>query len=144
MHYVTETFIRPREISRNTVLLNPALFNGYRRLLCRDSHPQIFVPLRNLQFQAIMTRDEILFIDSFGPYQHDDSHSGRCITISWQFKHLSRRDNITSPAPYDIVQYVRNSDISNNRLVGELGNAIRILEKTHQIYQINRLKVITL
>ena len=61
---VTETFFLPREIERLDWSVPPDIYNLYRSLLIRNEKRPVFVPIRSMQFMAVLDRDEILFIVS--------------------------------------------------------------------------------
>jgi len=124
MKSTLETFIRPVELSRESLRLGSSIFNAYRLLISRDTGGFVFLPLRNIQFQAIVSPDEILFVDSFGPYHSDIKTGGRCISFAWQFTDIRQRNSITHPADYEFVRYCEHSDVDNNRLVTELSLAL--------------------
>jgi len=119
-----ETFIRPVELSRKSLRLSSSIFNAYRLLISRDADGFVFLPLRNIQFQAIAGPDEILFVDSFGPYHSDVTAGGRCISFAWQFADIRQRDSITHSAEYEFVRYCEHSEVDNNRIVTELSFAL--------------------
>ncbi|MFA9419833.1 MAG: hypothetical protein ACERLB_06760 [Gammaproteobacteria bacterium] len=124
MKSTLETFIRPAELSRKSLCLSSSLFNAYRLLISRDADRFVFLPLRNIQFQAIASSDEILFVDSFGPYYSDVTTGGRCISFAWQFADIQQRDSITHPADYESIRYCNHGDVDNNRLVTEFSFAL--------------------
>ena len=124
MKSTLETFVRPVELTRKSLRLNSSIFNAYRLLISRDNGGFVFLPLRNIQFQAIVSPDEILFVDSFGPYRSDVTAGGRCISFAWQFTDIGQRDSITHAADYEFIRYCEHSDVDNNRLVTELSFAL--------------------
>jgi len=125
MKSTLETFFRPVELSRKSLRLGSAEFNAYRLLVSRDTAGFVFLPLRNIQFQAIVSSDEILFVDSFGPYHSDVTTGGRCISFAWQFADIRQRESITRPAYYEFIRYCDHSDVDNNRLITELSSALK-------------------
>ena len=59
-----ETFFVPAEVSR-TISTTPAeIYNLYRSLFIRNKNGPVFVPVRSMQFLAILDRQEINFVDS--------------------------------------------------------------------------------
>ncbi len=124
MKSTLETFIRPVELSRKSLRLGSSMFNAYRLLISRDADEFVFLPLRNIQFQAIVSSDEILFVDAFGPYYSDVTTGGRCISFAWQFADIQQRDSITHPADYEFIRYCDHGDVDNNRLVTEFSFAL--------------------
>jgi hypothetical protein len=141
-----ETFIRPVELSRKASRLNPSIFNAYRLLLNHETAGFVFLPLRGIQFQAILCTDEILFVDSLGPYHGDADDGGRCVSFAWQFADIRQRISLIDPANYDFVGYCIHEDVDNNRLVTELSSALTHYQ-TAQLppkYQNRQANIITL
>ncbi len=119
-----ETYYRPDETSRSTNKLAPSVFNAYRLLLARSTGDCVFVPLRSMQFQSVATSNEIIFIDSYGPYYSDGDSAGRCISFAWQFTSPMIRDSLTEPIDYDWVCYCDSSDATSSRLISEFNQAV--------------------
>jgi hypothetical protein len=119
-----ETFFRPEEISRSTQKLSASIFNAYRLLLTRSSGDCVFVPLRSIQFQAVATKLEIIFIDSYGPYHSQQGSAGRCISYAWQFSSAMTRHSLIEPVEYDCICYCHDPNSTGTRLITEFDRAV--------------------
>ena len=122
--FTRETFFRPPEVSRHHSSLPAALFNGLHLLVTRSETDCVFVPLRAMQYQAVVAREEILFVDSQGGYEHQDGAGGRLIRIAWQFQSPGGRTSLTDPVACDIVFYARGLKEVQWRLISEIRPAV--------------------
>ena len=78
MNITTETFFRPEEVAREQVNLPAPLFNRCVLILNRSTTKNVFVPVRTMQYQAVIDTDEIIFVDNQG-YAVQDGKGGRLI-----------------------------------------------------------------
>lgn len=124
-YVVRETFLRPAEQSRESTELPAVLIDNLRRLLARhrSQHGQgnLFIPIRRMQYQAIVEEDEIVFVDGQGGYAHQDGVGGRLIQIAWHPQPMRERTALTGPVPCDVCYYALNLQDIQRRLVTELG-----------------------
>jgi hypothetical protein len=123
----TETFFLPDELSRETTRIPAALYNRCRLLLARYHYQHIFVPIRPMQYLAVIDEQEIIFVDSQA-YAVRDSEGGRLIMLAWRFKPGSRPASLTEPVPIDVVYYHAAAKEAQRRLQGEFIQALDILE----------------
>jgi hypothetical protein len=118
--YVRETFFRPDEYARDDSALPAAIIDGLRRLLTRHERANLFLPIRSMQYQAIIERDEIVFVDGQGGYAHQDGIGGRLITLAWQPQPTGERTALDGPVPCRIIYYFPDLKETHRRLVGEV------------------------
>ena len=64
MRIDTEVFFRPEEIEREASSIRADLFSRCRRALARSITDCAFVPVRSMQLLAVITRDEVVFVDN--------------------------------------------------------------------------------
>jgi hypothetical protein len=126
-YYISETFFRPTELSRQETTLPAKLFNSCRLLLARSSAHCVFVPIRSMQFQGVIERGEIIFVDSQGGYAVKNGVGGRPIVVAWQFP-LQSRDSICRPMAMQVVGYRHDSEAVHRRLIGEFAQAVEMLK----------------
>lgn len=127
MHITTETFFRPEEVAREQVNLPAPLFNRCVLLLNRSTTGNVFIPVRAMQYQAVIDNDEIIFVDNQG-YAVQDGKGGRLIILSWQMPMHESRDSLNEPVPIEIVYYVRKDHNIHRRLIGEFPKALDLYE----------------
>lgn len=121
--FVRETFFRPAEYSREASSLPAAIVNGLRRLLSRAQRDHLFLPIRQMQYLAIVERDQIVFVDSQS-YAHQDGVGGRLIRLAWQLNPASQRNSLDEPIACEILYYAPNLKDTHRRLVSELRNLV--------------------
>jgi hypothetical protein len=132
MHYTTETFFRPPEVERQRWTLAAEIYNRCQLLLGRSRTGCVFVPLRGMQYLAVIDRQEIIFVDGQGGYGFRDGHGGRLIRLAWRPAPPRQRHSIVEPVPCELVYYGAGLRDLQRRLVGELIQALRQLEKKHR------------
>jgi len=122
---VRETFFRPDQpFARESSALPADIHNGLQLLLARDEGHCVFLPIRSMQYQAIIDREEVVFVDAYGGYAHQDGVGGRLIRIAWQAAG-GPRGSLSDPVPYDIVHYFPGLKEIQWRLLGETRAALR-------------------
>ncbi|AFL74693.1 hypothetical protein [Thiocystis violascens] len=129
-YFVRETFFRPEtEFARETSAISAGLHNRLRLLLGRTRPGgSLFVPIRSMQYLAVVEHDEIVFVDALGGYAHQDGEGGRLIRLAW--RPAPGRESLSAPVPCDIIYYVSGAQVAQKRLMTELGPALqRMLER---------------
>ena len=104
-YYTRETFFRPQEHMRERSALPAAVYNNLQLVLKRSGNESLFIPIRSMQFQAVVEYKEIIFVDSHGGYAHQDGEGGRLICIAWRPAPATARASLNSPVPCEIVYY---------------------------------------
>jgi hypothetical protein len=128
---VSETFFRPDELARERLNLSAVLYNRCRLLLARCEYEHIFVPVRSLQMQAVIDDHEVIFVDNQA-YAVRDGEGGRLIMLAWVFRHDVGRDDLNTPVPIELAYYHESARDLHNRLVGEFGKALDLMERRHK------------
>ena len=131
MTETTETFFLPREVERLEWSLPANIYNLYRSLLIRNNNRHLFVPIRNMQFMALLDQYEILFIDSQS-YAVSKSTGGRMILIAWRFTASLQRDSLHHPVPCELVFYEQKNDTTQLRLISEFRQAMELLDQRYR------------
>jgi len=132
MGSTTEIFFRPEETSRERVTLPAPLYNRCRLLLARCPRPHVFVPIRSMQYQAVIDSEEIIFVDNQG-YAVRDGRGGRLIVLAWKVTLGSPRESLTEPVPIEILYYGHETHDTHRRLMSEFPRALGLYEaKQHR------------
>ncbi|MDJ0740571.1 MAG: hypothetical protein QNJ91_12695 [Gammaproteobacteria bacterium] len=124
----TPTFFRPAEVARERTTLPAQLYNGCRLALARCEYGHVFIPLREMEVIAVIDETEVIFVDKHA-YTVRDGSGGRLIVLAWQFAAGTRRDDVSRPAPIDVVHYDDRGSERHMRLVGELSAALQRMAK---------------
>jgi hypothetical protein len=112
------TCYRDAELQREPRRLPAALYNIAHLLLERSTDGVVFVPIRSMQFLAVIDREEIIFLDAEQKSQVD---------IAWQHFRPQLRASLTDPVPYEAVHYCKNAEKTMNRLLVEFAPALNAL-----------------
>ena len=131
MGSTTEIFFRPGETARERVTLPAPLYNRCRLLLARCTRPHVFVPIRSMQYQAVIDSEEIIFVDNLG-YAVYDGRGGRLIVLAWQVLPDRPRESLAEPVPIEIVYYGSETHDTHRRLMSEFPKALSLYEEKQQ------------
>jgi hypothetical protein len=115
---VEETFYRPAEVARAARTLPAATYNLAHGLLARGGSC-VFVPIRSMQYLAVLDAEEFIFVDREG---------GRRIEIAWQRFRPQARTALDEPVAYEAVYYSATGEQTMARLQGEFHKALAQLE----------------
>ena len=126
--FTSETFFHPPELTREKIKIPAVLFNRCRLMLKRCEYDHIFVPIRSMQYIAVIDDEEIIFVDSLN-YAMRDGEGGRMIILAWQFDREKERDSLSTPVTIDLIHYVPGVRDLQNRLMVELPKALDLLEQ---------------
>lgn len=128
--FTRETFFRPKEVERKRSALPAVIYNGFQLLLARSQTGCAFVPIRTMQYQAVVDREEVVFVDSQGGYAYQDGEGGRVIRIAWRLPAPQSRIALTEPVPCEVVFYFPDLKEEQGRLVSEIRPALeQLLER---------------
>jgi len=135
-YYIRETFFRPADNSRESSALAATLYNDLQLVLKRSGSESLFVPIRSMQFQAVVESEEIIFVDGQGGYAYQDGVGGRLIRIAWRPASATRRESLDGPVPCEIVYYFPDLKEIQRRLMSAFPPVLR------QILQQQREKAV--
>ncbi|MBA3755066.1 MAG: hypothetical protein H0X02_02025 [Nitrosomonas sp.] len=112
------TCYRDSEISREPRQLSASTYNLAITLLSRCTTRHLFVPIRSMQYMAIIDSEEFVFIDG----------ERKCwIDIAWQNFKPQVRDALDQPVAYQAVYYRENMSAIMTRLQSEFPVALQVL-----------------
>lgn len=117
---VKESFHRGPELDRRPRQLPAAVYNRTRLLLAHSDTDCVFVPIRSLQYQAVIDREEVIFVDGMGP---------RVVQLAWQGFRPQTREALDAPVPYDLVTFTPPDQDIVQRLQGEFAAALVVMEQ---------------
>lgn len=114
------TCYRDEEISRESHQLPANTYNLAITLFARNGGSHLFVPIRSMQYMAIIDAEEFVFIDG----------ERRCwIDIAWRNFRRRDREALDQPVAYHAVFYREQADAAEimARLQSEFPLALRAL-----------------
>jgi hypothetical protein len=110
-----ESFYRDNEIGREPCALPAQTYNLAHTLLAQCGQSCLFVPIRSLQYLAVVDRDEIIFVDREG---------ARMIELAWREFNPRERAALDEPVPYELVYYQDKGRETMKRLPVEFYKAL--------------------
>ena len=109
------TCYRNPEFASAQRLLPATTYNQARTLIARSATGSVFVPLRAMQYLAILDGEEFVFLDG----------NSKCwIDVAWRNFHPQQRTALDQPVPYEAVYYEEHSAELMSRLQAELPRAL--------------------
>lgn len=96
--------------------------NLYKNIRLRLSHhpaPHLFVPIRSMQYLAVIDNQEIVFVDGRRP---------RFIELAWQRFLPNQREDLISPVAYTCSYYDPQGEVTMQRLQNDFFKALNLLE----------------
>lgn len=117
-----ESFYREEEVGREQRLVPASIYNLAHTMLSHEGSKSLFVPIRSMQYLAVIDSEEIIFVHREGR---------RMIEISWQNFRPQVRTALEDPVPYDMVYYNDNGPETMKRLQVEFQKALEVLDRRH-------------
>lgn len=128
---VTETFFLPEAVSEQAWTLPADIYNLSRTLLGRSEFNCAFVPIRSMQYLGIITRNEIVFVDSQA-YAYSEGEGGRLIMLAWRFDATTQRDALDQPQPCRVIHYTPDGKQLQLRLVSAYRDALELMDQRYR------------
>lgn len=110
-----ESFYHEEEIAREPRTLPAATYNLVHTLLAQSGRSCLFVPIRSLQYLAVVDHEEIIFVDREG---------ARMIELAWQQFNPRARASLEDPVPHELVYYLEKGRETMKRLPVEFYQAL--------------------
>ena len=111
---------RDLEVKREHRQLAADTYNLAQTLLARSPSGNLFIPIRSMQYLAILDAEELIFLDG----------ERKCwIDIAWRRFHPQARISLNEPVEYVAIYYREGAESLMSRLQAELPRALRELEK---------------
>jgi hypothetical protein len=127
---VEETFYRRDVVAREPRTLPAATYNLAHVLLARAANGCLFVPIRGMQYLAVLDNEEFIFVDREG---------GRMIEIAWQHFRPGERTALDAPVAYEAVYYSASGIQIMQRLQSEFHKALMLLEQRAPAHVLTRV-----
>ncbi|MFZ1538649.1 MAG: hypothetical protein WAT23_14855 [Chromatiaceae bacterium] len=119
MTYTPESFERERALAQEESRLPAASYNLTRILLAASATRCVFVPIRSMQYLAVVDAEEIIFVDS--QYK-------RWVEIAWRGFKPQARTALDEPVAYQAVFYTPKAPEVHRRLQRDFQSALSLLD----------------
>lgn len=115
----TETFERGSALAEVETALPAKTYNLTRILLAGSHSGCVFVPIRPMQFMAVIDPDEIIFVDI---------HYRRWVEVAWHSFRPGERAGLEEPVAYTAVYYTEEGAGLRLRLQSEFHQALALID----------------
>lgn len=115
---VQESFYRGNPLKTEARDLPWQTYNLAYTLLKKSGEASLFVPIRSMQYLAVLDAEEFIFVDSI---------VGRAVSIAWRGFKPSGRKSLTDPVPYTAVFYHLDAAETMKRLQADFLKALQLL-----------------
>ena len=113
-------FFKGQELGCEQRSLRAEIYNRARLLLSNCQRSSLFVPIRSMQYLAVLDEEEFLFVDGQG--------SERLVELAWRRFQPQQRDSLEEPVPFELVYYQPQAPQTMMRLQGEFAQALRAMD----------------
>lgn len=118
------TCYRDTEVSREHRLLPATTYNLALTQLARSNTGNLFIPIRSMQYLAILDAEELIFLDG----------ERKCwVDIAWRRFKPQARQSLEDPVEYEAVYYRSDAGIIMPRLQAELPRALQELARKSRL-----------
>lgn len=113
------TCYRDQEQGCELRYLPASTYNLAITLLADSPEGTLFVPVRSMQYMAILDAEEFVFLDG----------ERKCwVDIAWRHFQPQKRDSLAEPVQYEAVYYLGNAASVMMRLQREFPLALKLLD----------------
>ncbi|GAA0410285.1 hypothetical protein GCM10009133_18550 [Cocleimonas flava] len=140
--HTKEVFYRGKKLGHEDRMLPAVSYNAMRTLLAysdldNSESSGIFLPIRSMQYMAVIDQQEIIFVDGLC--------AKKSIELAWRKFHPQQRENLIDPVPYRMSYYDEKALETMKRIQWEFNKALQVeLEKMKDQYPKSKADVITL
>jgi len=128
----TQSFFTPEEFLTFEYRLLSKTYNLAHVLLNRSGAGHLFVPIRNLQYLAIIEPNAFWFVDSLA-YAVRDNEGGRLIRVSWHPISLpNERQSLEQNMDCQVRFYGGDMKEIQARLSSEFFKAMSLIDQRHR------------
>jgi hypothetical protein len=128
----TQSFFTPDEYSCLSETLLSKTYNLAHILLNRSQSTHLFIPIRSMQYLAIIEKNMIWFVDSL-TYAVRDNEGGRLITVSWQpILSVHQRNDLNEHVPCHVIFYGGDRNEVHKRLRSEFYVAMGLIDQRYR------------
>jgi len=126
-------FERGSELKREQRQIPAELYKTMHLRLSHHTQSHLFVPIRSMQYLAVIDAHEVVFVDGCRP---------RFVELAWCHFHPQQRSDLISPIGYDCVYYTVQSISIMLRLQNEFFKALEMLAGREKIPAYSQRRVL--
>lgn len=115
-----ESFYREEPLEIRPARLSAELYNLAHRLLIKSGGACLFVPIRSIQYLAVIDAEEIIFVDR---------EAKHLVELAWRHFQPQARAGLGEPVSYEIHLYLDKARQILPRLQGEFFKALEQVEQ---------------
>ncbi len=112
-----ESFNRGEALGHKARMLPAETYNAMRLLLDYSDASCVFVPIRSMQYMAVIDQEEVIFVDAVS--------ARRSIEFSWQQFKPQQRSSLTEPVAYRFTYYDVKAIETIKRAQGEFNRFVQ-------------------
>lgn len=128
----TQSFFTPDEFSRHESRLLSQTYNLAHVLLNRSESNHLFIPIRSLQYLAIIEKNAFWFVDSMA-YAVRGDEGGRLIRVSWHpLISAHEREGLTQNMDCQVIFYGEDMSEIQKRLNSEFYQSMLLIDQRHR------------
>lgn len=128
----TQSFFTPDEFSCQESTLSSKTYNLAHVLFNRNQSEHLFIPIRSLQYLAIIEQDAFWFVDSLA-YAVRGDEGGRLITVSWHpVITAHEREGLTQNMDCRVIFYGEDMTEIQKRLNSEFYQSMVQVDQRHR------------
>lgn len=128
----TQSFFTPEPFFCLQISLPSRIYNLAHILLNRSEYPHVFIPIRSMQYLAIVEQDVFWFVDSLA-YATRGNEGGRLITVSWHpLLTAGERDSLSQHMDCHVIYYEQDMHEVQTRLLGEFYQAMHLIDQRYR------------
>jgi len=128
----TQSFFTPNEFSCQKSRLLSQTYNLAHVLLNRNKSSHLFVPIRSLQYLAVIEKNAFWFVDSLA-YAVRGDEGGRLIRVSWHpLINANQREGLTQNMDCRVIFYGDDMSEIQKRLNSEFYQSMLQIDQRHR------------
>ncbi|MDT8283666.1 MAG: hypothetical protein RQ982_12775 [Gammaproteobacteria bacterium] len=128
----TQSFFTPDEFFCQQTRLLSQTYNLAHVLLNRSRSDHLFIPIRSLQYLAIIEKNAFWFVDSLA-YAVRGDEGGRLIRVSWHpLINANQRDGLTQHMDCRVMFYGEDMSEVQNRLNTQFYQSMLQIDQRHR------------
>ena len=121
---VKESFNRGEKIGHTWRMLPAETYNVMKLLLDYSDGSCVFVPIRSMQYMAVIDQEEVIFVDAIS--------ARRSIEFAWQQFKPQERSSLTEPVSYRFTYYEPKAIETIKRAQGEFNQCVHQMMLRHK------------